>query len=246
MKKHRKSKRSKVALPGACRVRPERGGRRGLGQVPDKRERPVILIVCAHPDDAELGAGGMIAFYSKLGYRVVVVFLTRGSKGGPARVRAMESVRACRLLGVRRADIHFGPFHDTRIPNDYRDIGYLEKFSNRLKPVLVATHSEHDKHQDHVAVAQASLTAFRRVPRLLSFEAPSATAEFMPTCFVDITEETELKARALACHVSQIKKCMSLEYDAMTHLAAFRGQQAGVLRAEAFEVHRFLVPHNLL
>jgi len=211
----------------------------------DVRNRSVILVVCAHPDDAELGAGGTIALYSKLGYRVLVIFLTRGDKGGPAQVRTEESVAACELLGVRKTDIEFGPFHDTRVPNDHSVIAYLEEFNHRLGPILVATHSAHDYHQDHVSVAKASLTAFRKAPRLLSFESPSTTAEFMPTCFIDITDEVDLKARALACHESQIKKCMSLEYDAMTHLAAFRGHQAGVLRAEAFEVHRLLVPHNL-
>ena len=246
MGKHKRNAQGQAVPLKACHIRDGRDKRRGSVRVFSDGGRPVILIVCAHPDDAESGAGGTIAFFVKLGYRVVIVFMTRGEKGGPPRVRTRESIRACTVLGVRRADIHFGPFRDTRIPNDYRAIGYLEKLSNRLKPVLVATHSEHDKHQDHVAVARTSLTAFRRVPRLLSFEAPSATAEFMPTCFVDITKETDLKARALACHVSQIKKCMSLEYDAMAHLAAFRGQQAGVLRAEAFEVHRFLVRHNLL
>jgi LmbE family N-acetylglucosaminyl deacetylase len=149
------------------------------------------------------------------------------------------------LLGCRRNDIHFGPYRDTRVPSDHRAIGFLERFYRKEKPVLVLTHSTHDRHQDHVAVATASVSAFRRAPRLLSFKAPSATADFRPTCYIDITDELEVKARALACHVSQIRKCMSLEYNAMTSSAAYEGQQAGVLYAEAFEAQRFLVPQNL-
>ena len=217
-----------------------------LHRATDGLKSMIVLVVGSHPDDAELGSGGTVAHFARIGYRVVVVFLTRGNKDGNPRVRMNESIKACTLLGVRRKDIFFGPFHDTRIPDGHRTIAYLEKFCDRLKPVLVLTHSLHDKHQDHVAAARACITAFRRAPRLLSFEAPSATAEFTPVCFMDISAEIELKARALACHASQIQNCMSLEYEAMTHLAAFRGQQAGVTRAEAFEVQQFLIPQIIV
>ena len=204
-------------------------------------DNKVVLVVCAHPDD-ESGVAATIAHYARLGYRVVVIFLTRGEKGGNPRVRMGEGIRSCMLLGVRRRDVHFGPFADTRVPDDYRAISYLESFYNKLKPVLIATHSLHDRHQDHVAAAKASYTAFRRAPQLLSFESVSSTAEFAPTCFIAVSEEeVEVKAKALACHQSQIRKCYSLEYEAMKALTRFRGQQAGIKWAEAFETHRFLV-----
>jgi LmbE family N-acetylglucosaminyl deacetylase len=205
----------------------------------------IVLVVAAHPDDAELGAGGSIAKLVKAGFRVRVVILTRGERGGNARARVRESTRALALLGVQKKDIIWGPFHDTRVPHDHRAIAYLERFYSP-DVHLVLTHSLNDKHQDHYAAARACITAFRRVPCLLFFESPSATPEFAPRFFLDITGELETKAAALACHKSQIKKCMSLEYNSMVQLAAFRGHQAGVAHAEAFEVHRFVMTMPLL
>jgi LmbE family N-acetylglucosaminyl deacetylase len=102
--------------------------------------------------------------------------------------------------------------------------------------------SVHEKHQDHRHAAHAAETALRCVPRLLAYESPSTTAAFMPTSFADITHHLDDKWRALQCHRSQLAKCMSLEYESMVHLAAFRGQQTGVRFAEAFETLRFVLP----
>jgi len=40
-----------------------------------------IIVICAHPDDAELASAGTCVLLSKLGYRVKCVSLTNGNKG---------------------------------------------------------------------------------------------------------------------------------------------------------------------
>lgn len=144
-------------------------------------------------------------------------------------------------LGVKRDNIFFGAFLDTRIPQSYRTIAFLEQFCD-MSVWAVFLPSRNDIHQDHQATAVAGITAFRRVPSVFHYESPSVTPGFTPNVFIDITGHTKAKGLALRCHQSQLRQCkMYMEYRSMLRLAAFRGQQAGVRFAEAFEVHKQLL-----
>jgi len=71
----------------------------------------VILAVGAHPDDIELGCGGTLSGASKLGKKVIAIFLSKGEQSGSPEVRLKESIEALRTLGVK--EVHFGDFPDT-------------------------------------------------------------------------------------------------------------------------------------
>jgi LmbE family N-acetylglucosaminyl deacetylase len=77
--------------------------------VPDKIEK--VLVVTAHPDDSEFGAGGTIAKLVRDGCEVSYVVVTNGNKGSGdrtmtserlARIREEEQRNAARTLGVAR------------------------------------------------------------------------------------------------------------------------------------------------
>ena len=55
-----------------------------------------LLVITVHPDDAELGAGGLIAKYVDQGRKVGVIDLTQGELGtrGTAEIRLDEATRA--------------------------------------------------------------------------------------------------------------------------------------------------------
>jgi len=61
-----------------------------------------ILVLGAHPDDAEIGCGGTIAKHVSLGYKVGILDLTRGELGtrGTPEVRALEAAAGAKILGV--------------------------------------------------------------------------------------------------------------------------------------------------
>ena len=61
-----------------------------------------ILVFGAHPDDAELGAGGTIAKEVANGKKVGIVDLTRGELGtrGSAKIRDTEAMEAAKILKV--------------------------------------------------------------------------------------------------------------------------------------------------
>ncbi len=196
-----------------------------------------ILAVGAHPDDIELGCGGTICGASAAGKRVIAVFLTKGEKSGDPKNRERESTRALSILGTK--EVIFGDFPDTEIPGSHKGVEFLENFFELYKPDTVLTHTFHDTHQDHRQVASLCLSAFRNVSRLLSYETPRATGDFSPNYFVDISGFVQTKWDALNCHVSQKTK-RYLAYESMVNLSSFRGSQANVSSAEAFELLRYV------
>jgi LmbE family N-acetylglucosaminyl deacetylase len=202
-----------------------------------------ILAIGAHPDDIELGCGGTIGVACSKGANVVAVFLTKGEQSGNPESRRQESLKALDLLGVN--EVHFGDFADTEIPNSRQVIDFLESFCKDGCVETVLTHTVNDSHQDHRQVGWLSLSAFRKVPRILAYETPRVTPSFSPTYFVDISEFVERKWGALKCHKSQKTK-RYLAYESMINLASFRGSQFSVRAAEAFEVIRYLERAELL
>ncbi|MCL1977734.1 MAG: PIG-L family deacetylase [Candidatus Bathyarchaeota archaeon] len=197
----------------------------------------VILAVGAHPDDIELGCGGTISAASKLGKRVIAVFLSKGEQSGNPEIRPKESIEALSLLGVKEA--YFGDFPDSEIPCSRQAIDFLEAFFVAHKPDTVLTHTVNDIHQDHRQVGWLSISAFRNAPRLLAYETPRVTQAFSPTYFVDIANCVNDKWLALKCHFSQKTK-RYITYESMVNLASFRGSQVSLPAAEAFEVVRYI------
>jgi len=205
-----------------------------------------LIFVGAHPDDIELDCGGTIAYFANKGYNIECIFLTNGQAGGDPVQRQEESINACISLGVRdNSMIKFGTFEDRRVLETFDVIDYLENLyytevdgRKKADPDVHAVfiHSPDDVHQDHRAVAECCRTAFRHAPRIFAYEAPSATASFNPTSFVNISGFVISKWNALTCHRSQIELGRAyIEYKAMLRLASFRGSQFGVPFAEAFQ-----------
>ena len=74
-----------------------------LGRTLARREkgRVSVLAVGAHPDDPEIGVGGILLNHAAQGHSVAVLTLTGGEQGGVQSQRAEESKRAADLLGAR-------------------------------------------------------------------------------------------------------------------------------------------------
>ncbi len=140
--------------------------------MPPKR----VLVLIAHPDDADVHAGGTVARWADEGADVLVVAVTSGDKGHddpamtPARVAALrraEQQRAAEILGVtgtRSLDYEDG------------DVGWagprlveeLTRVIRELRPEIVLTHDPYagppryatfQLHPDHRAVGLAAVDA---------------------------------------------------------------------------------------
>ena len=199
--------------------------------------RRVVLAVGSHPDDIELGCGGTLALHALKGDITHALVLTLGETSGDPKVRRKECLRAAKVLGLR--GVTFGSFKDGRIPDGFDTIQVIEKAINDIRANLIYTHTFRDTHQDHRNTAQATLAAGRYVPNILMFETPSTLRDFIPNFYVDISGTTRDKVKATRLYRSQKGKFW-IESRAIYSLMRYRGFQAKVQFAEAFEVAKFL------
>lgn len=202
----------------------------------------VVLAVGAHPDDIELGCAGTLALHKKKGDKVYLLVLTRGEASGKPEVREMECVKAADMLGAD--DLFFGGLEDTRIHDGVETIDVVEKIIDKVKPDIIYTHSFKDAHQDHRNTAYATLSAGRRCSKIFMFEGASTLRDFCPNVFTSIEKTFELKRKITRVFGSQINNKSggySSAASSISGLARFRGYQAGVKVAEAFEVGKCLL-----
>ena len=197
-----------------------------------------VLAVGAHPDDIELGAGGLLRRLKEEGARVYGMVMSEGEKGAPETSRRADEARAAaRVLGLD--DLWILDFPDTRL----RDCipGMRSAIEARLAELgidLVVTHSLREIHGDHVAVFEAAKEAARRCS-LMCFETVSTPPEFVPNYFADVTAFFDDKLKAIAAHRSQGDKPY-MNPELVRGRAAHRGLQVNVPYAEAFWVYRWV------
>jgi LmbE family N-acetylglucosaminyl deacetylase len=149
-----------------------------------QRERPLLLVVVAHPDDETFGTGSVIANAAVRGVRVVVCCATRGEAGedtsgttsGPAElavVREGELRAAAKVLGADEVvllDFADSGLHGDMPPNalaavDLEDvITPIASLIEERRPDVVVTldpDSVND-HRDHMRIGEAATIAFAR------------------------------------------------------------------------------------
>jgi len=200
-----------------------------------------ILAVGAHPDDVELGCGGTLALHKLNGDRVYVLVLTRGEASGDAKVREEECRRAAEIIRVD--GLFFGGLKDTMIHDDRETIDIIERIIDEVKPDIIYAPSYKDTHQDHRNTGYATLSAGRRCKIILLYEGASTQRDFVPQVFVDIGPTFELKKKMTSVFGSQLSNGRggyTSAVKAIEGLAKYRGYQAGLDVAEAFEVGRFI------
>lgn len=187
-----------------------------------------ILIIGAHPDDPEFGAGGVAALYSRQGHRVKMVTLTNGEAGHHeawgeplAQRRREEGAAAGACLGAEY--LVLDNRDETLLPTlevRYQVITIMREF----RPDLVMTHRPYDYHPDHRYTSQVVQDSL--VPVLLRGVLPDVPAlpanpvvvytwdrfqkpcPFIPDVVVSIDDVVEKKVDALHCHVSQMYESM--------------------------------------
>jgi two-component system response regulator HydG len=198
--------------------------------------RRVVLAVGAHPDDVEIGVGGLLSAHHARGDRIGIVTLTRGARGGESMIRENESTAAANLVNAR---LFLSDLEDTRIPISDPTVSTIQACIAELSPDVVYTHSLNDLHQDHRAVHQATMVAARRVPTVACYQSPSATVDFHPNRFAAIDDHVDRKLDLLSCFASQATQREYLESDVIVATARYWSRYGGGGRyTEPLEVMR--------
>lgn len=117
------------------------------------KDKERILVVFAHPDDAEIYCGGTIARLTADGKKVRVVKVTSGNKGSRQEnisendlrlLREREDTEAMKVLGVKPEDNIYLDLGDGEVNNDVNTIEPIVKQIRLFKPDLVITHNPED------------------------------------------------------------------------------------------------------
>jgi LmbE family N-acetylglucosaminyl deacetylase len=189
-----------------------------------------VMVICPHPDDAEFGAAGTVARWTRDGKQVVYVICTNGEKGTSdhtvkpeqlAEIRRQEQRAAARVLGVR--DVVFLGYPDQGLEDtpDFRK--QMVRMIRTYRPAIVATADPYRRyiwHRDHRITGQVVLDAvypFARdhlaYPDLLEEGLePHKVQEMLfwgaddVNYCSDVTDTFRLKIEALLCHRSQVKE----------------------------------------
>lgn len=215
-----------------------------------------LLVVGAHPDDAELGAGGTLALLARRGLRTGILDLTRGELGtrGTVEERAAEAQAAASLLGVAVRENAGLP--DGGIANTPEQRATVIAILRRLRPRVLIVPAAPDRHPDHTAanalVTEANfLAGLAKIPggaphraaQVLSFHA-YAQQETTPSIVQDISASFDTKRAALEAYKSQFHNpeyrggetfvSSPAFWEGITVRAAYWGQRIGVQYGEPF------------
>ena len=108
-----------------------------------------ILVLAAHPDDAEISCGGTIAKHVSLGHKVGIVDFTRGELGtrGNPETRAEEAKEGARILGVSLRE-NLG-LKDGFFQNDPENQMSVIRAIRKFKPEIILANAVYDRHIDH-------------------------------------------------------------------------------------------------
>ena len=220
-----------------------------------------VLLIAAHPDDAELSCGGTVAKWTAAGRLVHYVICTNGDKGthdhqlSPyrlAEMREAEQRAAAEHLGVK--EVIFLRHRDGELESSMALRAELAMLIRHFRPQIICTHDgwrPYQIHPDHRVVGVTTCDAIVAardhlfLPAMaaigLNEHAPSELylwSTDSPDYFEDISEVVERKIEAVSRHRSQLPQMPGWE-DRVRQWAAETGRQAGVPYAEGFKRIQF-------
>jgi LmbE family N-acetylglucosaminyl deacetylase len=220
-------------------------------------EQKRALIIGAHPDDNEFGAGGTVAKLAAQGWDITFIVATNGNKGSHdpgmspynlSEEREREQRAAAAVLGVRR--VIFLRNNDGELEPTPQLRAEFALYIRHLRPNLVFTHDpwkHYMLHPDHRAVGFAvieGLVSARDhlfMPGLgqigITVWRPEALYLWQaetPDHFEDVTDFVERKIAALREHHTQLDRSTVWEQRVRQRLAEI-GAQYDVAAAEAFK-----------
>jgi LmbE family N-acetylglucosaminyl deacetylase len=232
------------------------------------RRAGCVMAIVAHPDDEVLGCGATVHHLVSKGWKAHLVVMSGGVGGRYSRNEATsEGVAEKKVLldeQMRRAasvigydGIHVFDFPDNRMDLVGRmDLAQaVRPIIERERPDLVLTHHPGDYNWDHTAVFDAVMMAARcNAPdffpsEIRTFEVLSATERawqdssriFCPNLYVDVSRSIDMKKLAMRYYELEYRPYPHpRSIEAIEYLARRRGNEVGMLYAEAFHVIRKL------
>jgi LmbE family N-acetylglucosaminyl deacetylase len=209
-----------------------------------------ILVVGAHPDDADIRAGGIAALYRQAGHEVCFVSMTNGESGHQtlfgerlAAIRREEARASGAVVGL---DYRVLAHRDGHLEMDLQKRLEVIRLIRQFRPDVVFTHRPCDYHPDHRYTSQMVCDAAYMVT--VPAVAPDTPAlsqnpvimylwdgfqrpyPFQPAVVVDIEPVLESVLSMLSCHRSQVFEWLPYNRGALDRMPQDPVQQRSWLR----------------
>ena len=187
------------------------------------------MVVCAHPDDAEIGAGGTTAYWARNGCEISYVVCTTGSSGSND-----ESMTSDKIVGIRRdeqaaaadvigvTNLVMLPYPDGMLETNREFLGDIVKAIRTYRPDVVFTHDpfrfdgfNHRDHRNTGITVQDAVYPYARdhlhfPDQIADGLEPHIVSDVFfwhadePNVVVDITSSIDIRIDALSQHSSQV------------------------------------------
>jgi len=196
-----------------------------------------ILAIGSHPDDIEYGCAGTLLKFIRAGHTVSLFVASRGQKGGDPKKRYEEQMHVALSLGTR--NVFWGNCKDTELSANKELIDRISFLIDEQEIDMVFVHYPDDTHQDHRALAEATISSTRYKQNILFYEGPT-TKNFLPTIYMNIEDCLDEKVGLFKLYKSQTSKMYNPDIKYITIMenllscANFRGIQGRIKHAEAF------------
>lgn len=220
-----------------------------------------ILVLAAHPDDAELGCGGTILKHVSMGHKVGVVDLTRGELGtrGTTETRAEEAADSANILGLSVRENIGLP--DGFFKNEKEHQLEVVKAIRKFQPDIVLANARYDRHPDHgrgseIAFEACFLSGLAKVSTGQTPWRPKVLYHYIQSQFitpdfvVDVSDFWEKKMDAIRAFKTQFYDPNSKEPDTYISSPAFMklleargielGHAIGAKYGEGYTTRRFI------
>jgi LmbE family N-acetylglucosaminyl deacetylase len=190
-----------------------------------------VLVIGAHPDDIEIGAGGLLLGLARSRPQVRYVVLT-----GTERRHAEARAAASEFLGATDLTVELHDLPEGRLPVVWGEVkDLLEDVARSVTPDLVIAPSAGDAHQDHRTIADLIPTVFRD-QLYLGYEIPKWDGDIArPTVYYPVPDDDALRK------VELLHKCYPSQHgrdwwddEVFLGLARLRGMECRARYAEAF------------
>ena len=191
-----------------------------------------ILIIGAHQDDCEFRTGGVTAKWVKMGHTVKYVSVCNGCGGHhimtPAETSARRAKESAAVAGILGVTFDVWDIDDCNLVADLPTRKRMIRYIRAFNPDLVITHRINDYHADHRATAQLiqdasylltvphecpDVPAMRHMPVVLYTEDFFKNPPFRPDIVMDITNEIDIKMKAISQNVCQVYEWLPYTHD---------------------------------
>lgn len=200
-----------------------------------------LIAMMAHPDDAEIWAGGTIAKHMQRGDETLIVYMTAAEDS----VRGEEAKKGAAILG---AEVMFVGLTDGQVRDTPETCERIRDLLTSLAPDLLITHWLDDGHADHAATAAVVqrvlpfvMTDIAKPVRVWvcdTYFSQGPRGPFVPDVYVDVTQQWAMKLAAVRAHQSQHPegwvRLLERQCGLHAHRATQRVLEGGRFYAEGF------------